>query len=231
MKQINFKIIEDLKANQDLKYKSFQEKLIPNIDKNSIIGVRTKILRELAKKYAGDEEISCFINSTPHKFFEENQLHSFIISKTKDYNKCIEQIEEFLPFIDNWAVCDQLSPEVFKNNKNRLIKNIYTWINSDEIYTVRFAIGMLLKYYLDENFKEEYLKMVAKIDKQEYYIQMMVAWYFATALAKQYDFAITYIENRKLDYFTHNKTIQKAIESYRETKEHKEYLKTLKIIR
>ena len=150
MKQINFRIIEDLKANQDLKYKAFQERLIPNIDKNSIIGVRTKVLRELAQKYTGDRDISYFIKDTPHKFFEENQLHSFIISKTKDYNKCIEQTEEFLPFIDNWAVCDQLSPEVFKNNKNRLIKNIYTWINSDEIYTVRFAIGMLLKHYLDE---------------------------------------------------------------------------------
>ena len=224
MNDINKKLFE----LQDKKYRDLQIKLIPNVDSNSIIGVRTPEIRKYAKELIKTDYKS-FLKELPHKYFDENQLHAFIISEIKDYDECIEYINLFLPYIDNWATCDQLSPKIFKKNLDKLLNQIKIWLNSNNTYTIRFGIGILMQYYLDENFNPIYLKWVSDIKSEEYYVNMMKAWYFATALAKQYDKTISYIENKKLDTWTHNKTIQKAIESYRITNEHKEYLKTLKI--
>ena len=169
-----------------------------------------------------------FLDELPHKFFEENQLHAFIISEIKDYDECILYLNKFLPYVDNWATCDQMSPKVFKKNHSKLLDQIKVWIKSSKTYTIRFGIGMLMQYYLDDDFKLEYLEMVSNIKSDEYYVNMMIAWYFATALAKQYDSTIKIIEGKKLDVWTHNKTIQKAIESYRITFEQKDYLRSLK---
>ena len=222
------KIKEELFKLQDIKYRDFQSKLIPNIDSSSMIGVRTPDLRKLAKKYEKMDDISIFLEKLPHSYFDENQLHAFIISERKDYDKCIKEVESFLPYIDNWATCDQLSPKAFKKNKKDLLKYLKKWISSTHTYTLRFAIGMFMQHFLDEDFNMEYPKIIAKIKSDEYYINMMIAWYFATALAKQYDKILPFIEGKKLEKWTHNKTIQKAIESYRITAEQKAYLKTLK---
>lgn len=187
------------------------------------------MLRDLAKQFVKNGLGCEFMSSLPHKFFEENQLHGFIISNIKDYDKCILELNKFLPYIDNWATCDQIRPIIFNKNKDRLLNEIKRWIKSSNTFTVRFGVGMLMKYFLDENFKKEYLNIVAKIKSDEYYINMMSAWFFATVLAKQYDEAVSYLENKKLSEWVHNKTIQKAIESYRITKNQKEYLKTLRI--
>ena len=213
---------------QDKKYRDFQVNLIPNINSDNVIGVRTPELRKYVKELVRANNYVSFLNDLPHKYFDENQLHAFIISELKDYNNCILYINKFLPYVDNWATCDQMSSRVFKKNKDKLLEQIKNWIKSKDTYTVRFAIGMLMQYYLEDNFKIEYLKLVANIKSNEYYINMMRAWYFATALAKQYEAAIVFIEKNKLDVWTHNKTIQKAIESYRITKETKEYLRGLK---
>ena len=226
---ITDEIREELFKLQDKKYRDFQSKLIPTISLDAVIGVRTPELRKLAKKYEKKEDISVFLDILPHKYFDENQLHAFIISERKDYKKCIEEINKFLPFIDNWATCDQLSPKIFKKNKADLLKEINKWITSSHTYTIRFAVGMLMQHFLDDEFDMKFPKLVAKIKSEEYYINMMIAWYFATALAKQYDKIIPFIENKKLDKLTHNKTIQKAVESYRITEEQKSYLKSLKI--
>ena len=222
-------IVKELSELRDEKYGSFQGSLIPGIDQKTVIGVRTPQLRALAKKLAKDPDIERFLNDLPHAYFEENQLHAFVISLTRDFDKCVKQVEDFLPYVDNWATCDQLSPGVFRKNTAELIPYIKRWMASEKTYTVRFGIGMLMRYYLDELFKPEYPVMVAEIRSDEYYVNMMIAWYFATALAKQYDSVITYIEERKLDPWVHNKSIQKSVESYRISDEHKEYLKTLKI--
>lgn len=221
-------IIKELYKMQDKKYRDMQVKIIPNIDSNSIIGVRTPELRSFAKKLIKEDNYKEFLEELPHKYFEENQLHSFIISEIKDYNICISYINKFLPYVNNWATCDQLSPKIFKKNKEKLIKEIKVWIKSKEVYTIRFGIGMLMSYFLDEDFNESYLETISKIKSKEYYINMMIAWYYATALAKQYDSTIKYLENNKLDIWVHNKTIQKAIESYRITDNQKEYLRSLK---
>ena len=221
-------IIEELFRMQDKQYKKLQAKIIPNIDQNNIIGVRTPELKKYAKKLI-KEDYKSFLEELPHKYFDENQLHGFIISEIKDYNESLNYINKFLPYIDNWATCDQTSPKIFKKNTNKLINEIKIWIKSKETYTIRFGIGMLMQYYLDEEFKKEYLDIVAKIKSDEYYVNMMRAWFFATALAKQYEATIAYIENKKLDKWTHNKTVQKAIESYRVPLENKTYLKSLKI--
>ena len=221
-------IIKELYKMQDEKYRDIQVKIIPNIDSNSIIGVRTPELRSFAKKLIKEDNYKEFLEELPHKYFEENQLHSFIISEIKDYDTCISYINKFLPYINNWATCDQLSPKVFKKNKEKLKKEIKVWIKSKEVYTIRFGIGMLMSYFLDEDFNESYLETISKIKSKEYYINMMIAWYYATALAKQYDSTIKYLENNKLDIWVHNKTIQKAIESYRITDSQKEYLRSLK---
>lgn len=213
---------------QDKKYKELQAKTIPSIDPNTIIGVRTPELRSLAKKMVKENNYKSFLEELPHKYFDENQLHAFIISELKDFNECITYTNKFLPYIDNWATCDQMSPKVFKKNKDNLLKEIKVWIKSKETYTIRFAIGMLMSYFLDEDFDKKYLEIVSKIKSKEYYVNMMIAWYFATALAKQYKDTIIYLENNKLDTWVHNKTIQKAIESYRITNDQKEYLRSLK---
>ena len=219
-------IIEELYKLQDKKYQELQYKIIPNVD--NIIGVRTPELRKLAKEKVKANDYKSFLEELPHKYFDENQLHAFIISEIKDYDECINYTNKFLPYIDNWATCDQMSPKVFKKNLDKLLLEIKKWIKSKETYTIRFGIGMLMQYFLDNNFKVEYLDAVSKIKSNKYYVNMMIAWYFATALAKQYNETISYIENNKLDKWTHNKTIQKAIESYRITDKQKQYLRTLK---
>ena len=223
------KIINDLMKLQDKKYRDFQSKLIPNIDVESVIGVRTPDLRSYAKKLVKENNYSSFLEELPHKYFDENQLHAFIISEIKDYDECIKYLNKFLPYVDNWATCDQMSPKILKKHKEDLLTQIKIWIKSKETYKLRFGIGMLMQYYLDDDFKLEYLNLVSSIKSNEYYVNMMIAWYFATALTKQYEQAIKYIENQKLDTWTHNKIVQKAIESYRITSEKKEYLRSLKI--
>ena len=224
-------IVAELFRLQDKKYSAFQAKLIPTVEADRIIGVRTPELRAFAKALSKDGDMAVFLTQFPHQYFEEDQLHAFVISLEKDFDKCIAEVEAFLPFIDNWATCDQLSPKVFKKEPEKLLPYIHAWIGSDKVYTVRFAIGMLMQHFLDERFDPKYADMVATIISDEYYINMMIAWYFATALAKQYDAILPYLEERKLDKWTHNKAIQKSVESYRITLEQKAYLKTLKVKR
>lgn len=213
-------------AAQDPAYRDFQARLIPNISKDTIIGVRTPDLRRIAKEL---EEKDDFLRQLPHGYFEENQVHAFILERCRDYGKTIALVEDFLPYVDNWATCDQLSPKVFRKHKEDLLTHIPDWLRSEHAYSVRFGIGMLMSHYLDEDFSPEYLNWVASVRREEYYIRMMAAWYFATALAKQYDSAIPYLTQRRLEPWVHNKTIQKAIESFRITDEQKTYLKTLRI--
>lgn len=216
---------------QDEEYRAFHMKLIPNVEPKRIIGVRTPKLRALAKEMAKNGEGLEFIKKLPHKYYEENNLHAFILETIKDYGVLITETEKFLPFIDNWATCDGFLPKVFSKNKDKLIVSVFEWLNSKRTYTVRFAIGVLMKLYLDEDFKAEYMRAVSEIDSEEYYIKMMQAWYFQTALVKQYESAIEYIKNRVLPVWVHNKAIQKAVESFRISPEQKEYLKSLKIAR
>lgn len=229
--------LEDKKMNelqkqlfsmQDLLYRDFHSKLMPTIDKETIIGIRTPQLRKFAKEFAKSEECEQFLNDLPHQYYEENNLHGFLLEMEKDYDKLVEKLDEFLPYVDNWATCDMMRPKVFKKHLPELIEKVEEWINSEHIYTLRYGIGMLLSFYLGDEFKPEYLEWAAKIRSDEYYINMMIAWYFATALAKQYDVTIKYIEEQRLDKWTHNKAIQKAIESYRIRDEQKKYLRTLK---
>ena len=222
-------IREELFSLQDPGYRDFQGMLIPSNKDASMIGVRTPELRRLARTYAGREDIAEFLDDLPHQYFDENQLHAFIISGIKDYEKCVKEVIRFLPFVDNWATCDQMSPKVFRKHRQELAEQAEEWIGSGHTYTVRFGIKMLMDHFLEEEFDLMYPEMVAQVRSEEYYIRMMVAWYFATALAKQYDAVLPFIENRRLDPWTHNKAIQKAVESYRVTPEHKEYLKSLKI--
>lgn len=222
-------IENELLALQDEKYRDFSAALVPTLDKKSFIGVRNPQVRALAKKYAKDERIGEFLSALPHKYQEENVLHGFIISLEKDFEKAISETESFLPYIDNWAVCDTTSPKVFAKNKPALLAYIKKWINSDEPYTVRFAIGMLMRHFLDEDFEAEQMKLVVSVDSEEYYVRMMQAWYMATALAKQYDAAFEVIKQKRLPAWTHNKSIQKAVESYRITDEQKALLKTYRI--
>ena len=222
-------IRDELFKMQDIEYRDFNSKLIPTVKKEDMIGVRTPELRKYAKKLLKEEGVEDFLHSLPHKYFDENQLHAFIISEIKDFKLCIDELINFLPYLDNWATCDQLSPKIFKKYRNDLLPHIYEWLKSDKTYTVRFGIGMLMEHFLDEDFKSEYPEMVAAVRSEEYYINMMTAWYFATALAKQYESILPFIEGNKLDTWTHNKTIQKAIESNRINAEQKNYLKGLKI--
>ena len=226
---ITEEIRKELFENQDEKYRQMQVKIIPSVSAESIIGVRTPKLREMAKKYKKAANIDGFLEELPHKYFDENQLHAFILSESKDYEKCMAQTNTFLPYVDNWATCDQMSPKVFRKHRNELLEPIRRWIASDRTYTVRFGIGMLMEHFLDENYDPEYVDLVAGIRSEEYYVNMMIAWYFATALAKQYETVLPYIEGHRLDTWTHNKTIQKAVESYRIRPEQKEYLRSLKV--
>ncbi len=226
-------IQKELFALRDEKYASFQKNLIPTESQEAkpaeeIIGVRTPALRDLAKRLGKQEDISIFLDTLPHRYFDENQLHAFIISGMKDYDACMARLQAFLPYVDNWATCDQMSPKIFRKHKQELLGEIRKWIASDHTFTVRFGIGMLMEHYLDEDFDPQYPEMVAGLVSDQYYVNMMIAWYFATALAKQYDAVLPYIEQRRLSPWTHNKTIQKAVESYRITDEQKTYLRTLK---
>lgn len=224
-------IYEQLCLQRDEKYAQFHRGLVPNVEADYIIGVRTPILRKFAKELSKSPACNEFLNELPHDYFEENQLQAFVISEMKDFDYCMERLEQFLPYINNWATCDQTSPKIFKKNKDLLLPSIYRWIDSEHTYTIRFAIGMLMQHFLEEDFKEEYVELVSSVQSDEYYVNMEIAWYMATALAKQWDATIPYIEEKKMGRFVHNKTIQKARESYRITPEQKEYLKGLKIAR
>lgn len=221
-------VYERLLSYQDEDYKEFQSKLVPNIDKETIIGVRTPQIRGIVKEIFGTEEATIFLQTLPHQYYEENLIHFFLISKIKNFNECVREVERFLPYINCWPVCDQATPLVFKKNHDTLLPLIKKWIKSEHVYTARFGIRMLMNEFLNDDFKDEYLELVSSKSGDDYYLRMMIAWFFATALAKQYDATIKYIENRCLDPWIHKKTIQKAIESYRVSDEHKEYLKTFR---
>lgn len=213
----------------DEKYADFQAKLTPTVARERFIGVRVPAARKLAKEVYKSGEYEAFLSDLPHKYFDENMLHGLILSEYKDYDACIQMVDDFLPYVDNWAVCDILSPKSFKKNRDKLMQKILEWTESDRAYTVRFGLEMLMTHFLDEDFQVAYLKIPAKVRSEEYYVNMMIAWFFATALAKQWSDAIPYIENRVLEPWTHNKTIGKARESYRLADDEKEYLKTLKV--
>lgn len=223
------KVQAELFEMQDLTYRDFHATLMPTIDKETVIGVRTPMLRAYAKKFGKTADAVTFLEVLPHKYYEENNLHGLLIEQIKDYPACIAAIERFLPYVDNWATCDMIALHTMKKHLDVFIQEVYRWMASDHPYIVRFGIGMLMRYYLDEQFKPEYPEKVAEIKSDEYYVNMMRAWYFATALAKQYDQILPYLEEKKLDTWTHNKTIQKAVESYRIAAEQKCYLRTLRI--
>jgi len=228
---LNMKVIrKKLFDNQDLEYRNFNSKLIPNISRDKIIGVRTPILRKIAKDIYDDEYIDVFINELPHKYHEENILHGIILTlKYKNIDILLDKLELFLPYMDNWAVTDVISPKLFSKYPDKVYDRIKIWIRSKDEYMIRFAIVSLLQFYLDDNFKLEILDLVSKIDSDYFYVKMAIAWFYSFALIKQYDSTIIYFENKKLDVWIHNKSIQKAIESYRISKERKEYLRSLKI--
>ncbi len=213
---------------QDLKYRDFHSRLMPGIDKDTIIGIRTPVLRKFAKNFAGTTEAETFLQELPHQYYEENNLHMMLLAGIKDYEKCVCEVERFLPYINNWATCDSPAPKCFAKHKEELLPKIRTWMASDHTYTIRYGIEMLMNLYLEEDFKPEYPKLAAAVQSEEYYVNMMIAWYFATALAKQWDAVLPYLEQRKLSPWVHRKTIQKAVESYRITDEQKIYLKSLR---
>lgn len=217
-----------LRENADEAYRDFQMKLIPTVPAERSIGVRTPFLRALAKDLYGREDIGEFLDALPHEYFDEDQLHAFIISLIRDFDECLGRVETFLPYVNNWATCDQLSPKVFSSHREALLPAVRKWISSGETYTVRFGIGMLMSHFLDGDFDPAYLQWAADAESGEYYVNMMRAWYFATALAKQYDAVIGLIEAGELDTWTHNMTIRKAAESRRITAEQKQYLRSLK---
>lgn len=213
---------------QDITYRDFHSRLIPNIEKDRVIGIRTPILRKFAKEYAKTDDAQKFIRELPHYYYEENNLHMMIITGIKDYDTCVIEIERFLPYIDNWATCDLPVPQCFYKNKEKLIDNVISWIKSDDTYTIRYGIETLMSIYLDDAFESSYPRLVSEVISDEYYVNMMIAWYFATALAKQWEAVIPYIEEKRLPEWVHKKTIQKAVESYRITDEQKKYLRTLR---
>lgn len=223
-------ILENLFALQDKSYQAFNSKLIPTVPSEKIIGVRTPLLRNLAKELSGTPQAEDFLHRLPHQYLEENNLHAFLLEKIKDYDRALMETERFLPHIDNWATCDCFSPKIFAKHKTELLGPIRRWLNDDKLYTVRFAIGMLMRHYLDDDFRPEYLAWVGEIRSEEYYINMMRAWYFATALAKQPDDTLPWIEEQRLDAWTHNKSIQKAVESYRIPPEMKQQLRKLRVV-
>lgn len=217
-----------LKDMQDEQYRLFQAKLMPGVDPGRIIGVRTPQLRKLAKELAKRPEVEVFLKELPHRYYDEYNLHGFIISETKDYAKAVAQVDALLPWVDNWATCDLLSPKAFKKHRPELKQDILRWMASSETYTIRFGLEMVMTHFLDEDFEPEWLERAAAVQSEEYYVNMMIAWFFATALAKQWDAAIPYLENRLLGEWVHRKTIQKATESYRITQEQKELLRKLR---
>lgn len=221
-------IQKELFQLQDKEYRQFHSSLMPTIDPDLVIGVRTPELRKLAKRLGKEKDISIFLGTLPHIYYEENNLHAFIISEYKDYAACIEALDAFLPYVDNWATCDMMVPGVLKKDLPKTMDKIREWLSSEKTYTIRFGLGMIMRFYLEEAFETEYLTMAASVTSEEYYVKMMIAWLFATALAKQYEATIPFIEQRRLEPWTHRKAIQKAIESRRITEEQKQYLRTLK---
>ncbi len=222
------KLQKDLYSLQDEKYRDFQSKLMPGVQKDSVIGIRIPVLRKFAKTYGKTEESKAFLKELPHFYYEENNLHMMLITSIKDYEECLMEIEKFLPYINNWATCDFAAPGCFSIHKKELLPHIKRWINSQETYTVRYGIGMMMRLYLDDDFDVSYLNMVACVSSEEYYVNMMIAWYFATALAKQWKETLPYIKDHKLSLWVHKKTIQKAVESYRISPQQKEYLKNFR---
>lgn len=219
---------QQLFTMQDLKYRDFHSRLLPGIDKETIIGIRTPILRKFAMEFRKTEESRQFLKELPHQYYEENNLHMMLLSAERDYEICLEQVKAFLPYIDNWATCDLPLPKCYAKHKEELIFEIEQWMASGKTYTIRYGIGVLMRLYLDEDFRPEYLEWVISVRSEEYYVNMMIAWYLATALAKQWDATIPYLEEKRLFEWVHKKTIQKAIESYRITPEQKVYLRSLR---
>ena len=228
-KEVIPKVQQDLFTMQDLKYRDFQCKLMPTVASDTVIGVRTPELRKFAKEFSKKPDVDEFLKILPHKYYEENNLHGFLIETIKDYDRVITELDAFLPYVDNWATCDLMRPKIFQKHLEELLGKIKEWINDDHTYTIRFGIEMLMSFYLDEQFCPEFLELVSYVQSEEYYVNMMVAWYFATALAKQYDDTLPYIEQHRLSKWTHNKAIQKAVESYRISDGQKTYLRTLKV--
>ena len=222
------KLQKDLFFLQDNAYKNFQQKLMPTIDPNFVIGVRTPALRRLAAAFTETSEVSDFMKSLPHDYYEENNLHAFLIEKIKDFDRSIEELNRFLPYVDNWATCDMMSPKIFAANKEKLLPVITTWLSSSHTYAVRFGIVMMMKHFLDDAFSPQHLQKVAAISSNEYYIEMAQAWYFAEALAKQYEHTLPYLTENRLTPFVHNKSISKACDSFRIGKNEKQFLKTLR---
>ena len=222
-------IQKQLFALQDKSYQAFQSKLMPTLPAEKVIGVRTPVLRKLAKQLVGTPQAEAFLRSLPHEYYEENNLHAFLLENIRDYDTALAETEKFLPYINNWATCDCFCPKVFAKRKTELLVPIRRWLDSGEVYTVRYGMEMLMRYYLDDAFRPEYLEWVADVRSTEYYINMMRAWYFATALAKQPDAALPWLTEKRLDVWTHNKTIQKAVESYRIPDEMKRLLRGLRI--
>ena len=223
-KEIRSKLL----SMEDLEYKKFHSALMPTVDPDSIIGIRVPELRKFAKEFNKSKYRDNFLKDLPHKYYEENNLHAFLLEEEKDYGKLIEKLNVFLPFVDNWATCDMMSPKILKKHKEELLLETDRWINSGDTYTIRYGIKCLMQYYLDEDFNVSFAQKVADVKSEEYYINMMRAWYFATALSKQYDVCVKFLENRSLDKWTHNKTISKACDSYRISPEVKTYLKSLR---
>lgn len=221
-------LYESLIKVRDEEYRAFQTKLVPNIDPETVLGVRTPDLRQIAKEVFADSERDAFLEDLPHRYYEENLIHFFVLSMMKDFDECVRRVEAFLPYADCWPVSDQATPKAFRKNRGKLLPYVKKWISSDHVYTARFGMRMLMNEYLDADFKEEYLDLVAGKKGDDYYLKMMAAWFFATALAKQYDSSVRYFEEDRLDPWVHAKAIQKAVESYRVTDAHKAYLKSLK---
>ena len=221
-------LYDRLKEVRDESYREFQSKLVPNIPPETIVGVRTPEMRRIAKEVFESADRDAFLNDLPHRYYEENLIHFFVLSMIRDFDECVRRVEAFLPYVDCWPVSDQATPKAFRKNHEKLLPYIRKWIASEHVYTARFGIRMLMNEFLDEDFREEYLSLVAAKQGEDYYLKMMVAWYFATALAKRYDETVPYLEARRLDEWTHKKAIRKAIESFRVTDAHKEYLKSLR---
>ena len=221
-------LVDRLMEEKDEAYREFQIKLVPTVPPETVLGVRTPQLRKIAKEVFESQNRNAFLAELPHKYYEETLIHFFVLAMIKDFDTCVQAVEEFLPFVDCWPVSDQATPAAFKKNHQRILPYIRKWVSSDHVYTARFGIRMLMNEFLGKDFKEEYLELVASQNAQDYYLKMMVAWYFATALAKRYDESIRYFENRRLDEWVHRKAIQKALESYRVSDEHKEALRRLR---
>lgn len=219
---------KELFSMQDEAYRAFQAKLMPTVDMETIIGVRTPALRKFAKAFAKTDKAAEFLHTLPHRYYEENNLHAFLVEQIRDFDACIAALDAFLPYVDNWATCDSMAPKVLGKHQEKLPGHIRRWLSGEETYTVRFAVGLLMRYFLDDSFSPEYLQWVANLKSEEYYIRMMAAWYFATALAKQYEAALPVLQMGVLETWTHNKAIQKALESYRITPEQKVFLRTLR---